>query len=62
MIVRILGVQTETDLGIWTYMKIVLRVVTTSPTELPITMNSAIRTSYSIMIHVGLNGHQNLLE
>ena len=62
MIVRIFGVQTEADLGLQTYMKVMLGMVTTMSTTLPITANSAIRTSYSIMIHIGLNSHQNLLE
>ena len=62
MIVRILGVQTKADLGLQTNMKVMLRVKTTTLTELPITSNSAIGTAYSIMIHISLNGHQNLLE
>ena len=62
MIVRILGIKTEENLGLQTYIKVMLRVVTTMFTKLPITMNLAIRTAYSIVIHISLNGHQNLLE
>ena len=62
MIIRILGVQAETDLGLRAYMKVVLRMVSTMSTILPITMNPAIRTAYSIMKHIGLNGFQKLLE
>ena len=62
MIVRIFEVQTKADLGLWTYMKVVLRVVMTMSTILPIAMNPAIRTPYSIMKHIGLNSSQNLLE
>ena len=62
MIVRILGVQTKAHLGLQTYMKIMLRMVPTTSTILPITTNLAIRTSYSIVIHIGLNSCQNLLE
>ena len=56
MIVRILQVQAETDLGLWTYMKIVLRVIPTMLTKSPIPMNTAIRTPYSIMKHIGVRG------
>ena len=59
MIVRILGVQAEADLGLQTYMKVVLRIKTTMSTILPITSNMAIRTSYSVMIQISLNDHQN---
>ena len=62
MIIRILAVQTKADLRLWTYMKLVLRVIMTMFTKLPIAMNLAIRTTNSIMIHISLNGHQNLLE
>ena len=62
MIIRILQVQTEGDLRFWTFMKIMLRMELTTSTIFPIAMNLAIRTSYNIMIHISLNGHQNLLE
>ena len=62
MIIRILGVQAEADLGLWTYMKVVLRMITATLTKLPIAVNSAVRTAYSVMIHISLNGCQNLLE
>ena len=50
MIVRILWVQTEADLGLWTNMKVMLWMEMTVSTILPITLNMAIRTSYSIMV------------
>ena len=62
MIVRIFGVQTKADLGLETYMKVKLRVITTTLTKLPITTNLEIRTAYSVMIHIHLNGCKNLLE
>ena len=62
MIVRILGVQTEADLTLRTFMKIVLRVVTTTLTKLPIPLNSALRTTERIMEDVLLNRCQNLPE
>ena len=62
MIIRILWVQTEADLRLREYVKVVLRMITTTLTKLPIATNPAIRTPYSVMIHVSLNGHQNLLE
>ena len=62
MIIRILQVQTKADLRLWVYMKIVLRMIMTTFTELPIATNTAIRTTYSIMIHISLNGRQDLLE
>ena len=62
MIVRILGIQAEADLTFWTLMKIVLRVVTTTSTELPITLNTTLRTSQRIMKYVLLNRGQNLPE
>ena len=43
-------------------MKVVLRMIMTMSTKFPITSNTAIRTTYSIMIHVGLNGNRNLLK
>ena len=62
MIVRILGVQAEADLTLRTLMKIVLRVVTTMLTKLPIPSNTALRTTKRIMEDVLLNRCQNLLE
>ena len=62
MIIRILWVQTEADLRLRAYMKVVLRMVTTTFTEFPIATNTAIRTTYSVMIHISLNSHQDLLE
>ena len=62
MIVRILWVQTEADLRLWTYMKVMLRMVSTASTILPITMNTAIRTSYSITIHISLDSCEYLLK
>ena len=62
MIIRILGVKTEADLRLWAYMKVALGTIMTMLTELPIATNMAIRTAYSIMIHISLYGHQNLLE
>ena len=62
MIIRILWVQTKTDLGLETYMKVVLWVKMTTLTVLSITTNSAIRTSYSVMRYILFNSHQNLLK
>ena len=62
MIVRILWIQTEADLRLQAYMKVVLRMATTTSTVLPIATNTTIRTSYSIMIHISLYGHENLLK
>ena len=62
MIVRILGVQTEADLTLWTLMKIVLRMILTMPTELPITSNTTFRTTQRIMEYVLLNCGQDLPE
>ena len=42
MIVRILGVQAEADLTLRTLMEIVLRMVTTTLTKLPIPSNTAL--------------------
>ena len=56
MVVRILGVQTEADLRLQTYRKVILRMVLTTSTILPINMNPAIRTTYSFMIDISLNG------
>ena len=62
MIVRILWVQTEADLGLRTYMKIMLRMVMTTFTIFPITTNMAIRTPNSIMKHISLYSRENLLK
>ena len=62
MIVTILGVQAEADLTLRTFMKIVLRVVTTMLTKLPIPSNTALRTTKRIMEDVLLNRCQNLPE
>ena len=62
MIIRILRAQTEADLRLQAYMKVVLRMVMTTLTEFPIATNTAIRTTHSVMIHISLNGRQDLLE
>ena len=62
MIVRILWVQTEADVTLRTLMKVVLRMVTTTSTELPISSNTAFRTTKRIMEDVLLNRCQNLPE
>ena len=62
MIVRILGVQTEANLTLWTLMKIMLRVISTTSTELPITSNTTLRTTKRIMENVLLNCGQYLPE
>ena len=62
MIVRILGVQTKTNLGLWTLMKVMLRMVMTMFTKLPVTSNMTIRTTEGIMKHMLLNRGQHLLE
>ena len=62
MIVRILGVQAEADLTLWTFMKIVLRVATTTLTKLPIPSNTTLGTTERIMKDVLLNCGQHLPE
>ena len=62
MIVRILWVQTEADLTLWTLMKIMLRVVTTMFTKFPIPSNTTLRTTKRIVEDVLLNHSQHLLE
>ena len=62
MIVRILWVQAEANLTLRTLMKIVLRVISTAPTKLPITTNTTFRTTKRIMEDVLLNRGQNLPE
>ena len=62
MIVRILGVQAEADLTLRTFMKIVLRMVTTMFTKLPIPSNTTLRATKRIMEDVLLNHGQNLPE
>ena len=62
MIIRILGVQAETNLTLQTLVKIVLRVVTTTFTELPIPSNTTLRTTKRIMKDVLLNRGQHLPE
>ena len=56
MIVRILRVQAEADLTLQTLMKIVLRVISTTLTKLPIPSNMTLQTTcqgYSLV----LTGH-----
>ena len=62
MIVRIFRVQAEADLTLETFMKIVLRVITTTSTKLPITSNPTLRTTERIMEDILLNHGQNLPE
>ena len=62
MVVRILWVQAEADLTLWTLMKIMLRVVTTMFTKLPIPSNTTLRTTKRIMEDVLLNCSQHLPE
>ena len=62
MIVRILRVQTEADLTLWTLVKIVLRVVTTTFTKLPVPLNTTLGTPKRIMEDVLLNRSQHLPE
>src|ERR1700743_1597269 len=62
MIVRILWVQAEADLTLRTLMKIVLRVISTTSTKLPITSNTTFRTTERIMEDVLLNRGQHLPE
>ena len=62
MIVRILWVQAEADLTLQTLMKIMLRVVTTTFTKLPIPSNPTFRTTKRIMEDVLLNHGQHLPE
>ena len=62
MIIRILWLQAEADLTLRTLVKIVLRVVTTTFTELPVPSNTTLRTTKRIMKDVLLNRGQHLLE
>ena len=62
MTVRILWIQAEANLTLWTLMKIVLRVETTTFTKLPIPSNTTLRTTERIMKDVLLNRGQHLLE
>ena len=62
MIIRILEVQTKTNLTLWAFMKVVLRMELTMLTEFPITSNLAIRTTERIMKYVLLKHSQNLPE
>ena len=62
MTVRILGIQAEANLTLRTFMKIMLRVVTTTLTKFPISSNTALRTTKRIMEDVLLNRGQNLPE
>ena len=62
MIVRILWVQAEANLTLRTLMKIMLRVVTTTFTKLPIPSNTTLKTTKRIMKDVLLNCGQHLPE
>ena len=62
MIIRILWVQAEADLGLQTYMKVMLRMVMTTFTILSIATNTTIGTTNSIMKHVSLYDCKNLLK
>ena len=62
MIVRILWVQAETGLTLRTLMKIMLRVVTTTFTKLPIPSNTTLGTTQRIMKDILLNRGQYLPE
>ena len=62
MTVRILWVQAEADLTLRTLVKIMLRVVMTTFTKLPIPTNTTFRTTQRIMKDILLNRCQNLPE
>ena len=62
MIVRILWIQTKANLTLWTFMKVVLRMVAATSTEFPIASNSTIGTTERIMKDVLLNCGQHLPE
>ena len=62
MTVRILWVQAKADLTLQTLMKIMLRVITTTFTKLPIPSTTTLRTTKRIMEDVLLNCGQHLLE
>ena len=62
MIVRILWVQAEAHLTLQTFMKIVLRVISTTPTKLPIPSDLTLQTTKRIMKYIPLNRSQHLLE
>ena len=62
MIVRILGVQAEADLTLRTFMEIMLRMVMTMFTKLPIPSNTTFQTTQRIMKDILLNRSQHLPE
>ena len=62
MTIRILGVQAEADLTLRTLMKVVLRMVSTTFTKLPIPTNTTLRTTQRIMKDILLNRGQHLPE
>ena len=62
MTVRILWVQAEANLTLWTLMEIVLRVETTTFTKLPIPLNTTLRTTERIVKDDFLNRGQHLPE
>ena len=62
MIVRILGVQTEANLTLQTFMEVMLRMETTTSTELPTASNTTIQTTERIMKYVLPNHSQHLPE
>ena len=62
MIVRILGVQAEANLSLRTLMKVVLRMVSTTFTKLPVSSNTTFGTTKRIMEDILLNRGQHLPE
>ena len=62
MIVKILWIQAEADLPLWTLMKVMLRVKSTTLTKLPIPSNTTFRATKRIMEDVLLNRGQHLPE
>ena len=62
MIIRILRVQTKADLALQTLVKIMLRVVTTMFTKLPVPSNTTLGTPKRIVKDVLLNRSQHLPE
>ena len=62
MIIRILQIQTKAELGLQTFVKIVLRVVLTPSTKLPIPLNTIIGTTNRIIKNDLLDRDQYLPE
>ena len=49
MIIRILWVQAETDLELQTYMKVMLGVILTTPTILPVSLDTTVTNTVTYL-------------